>query len=179
MPTLCELAGIKISSKLGSKLDDFSLVPLLKATGPMDWQNDRLLFHHVARWPGGLAASHKHAMCAVRQGNHLLLRSSDCGDAKCEKYTSQCTTLRAVRKGLKTTTYTTGNAQYHWGVSPPERWVLFNSKTDPACHNDLSTQHPQLVQKLASAYDHWWTEIYPQMIAAGGDKGEFPLRKKK
>gem|GEM_PF-997977 len=178
VPTLCKLAGVPIPADLQSKLDGFSLVPLLEAKGPTKWHDDRLLFHHVARWPGGLAAAHQYAMCAVRQGNHLLLRSNPCNEPKCENYSSQCTTLRAVRNGLKTTTYTSGNAQFHWGVSPPDRWVLFNRKADPACQNDLSNQHPQLVKKLAIAYDNWWTEIFPQMIAAGGDKGEFPLRKK-
>ncbi len=178
VPTLCELAGADIPTLLQPKLDGFSLVPLLEAKGPMKWHDDRLLFHHVARWPGGLAAAHKFAMCAVRQGNHLLLRSTACNEPKCENYTSQCTTLRAVRRGLKTATYTTGNAQFHWGVSPPNRWVLFNSKTDPACQNDLSAQQQRLAVNLAIAYDNWWTEVFPQMIAAGGDKGEFPHRKK-
>jgi arylsulfatase A-like enzyme len=178
LPTLCELAGIKIPAKLPGDLDGFSLRPLLEANGPMDWHNDRLLFHHVARWPGGLAASHKYAMCAVRQGNHLLLRSSDCGDPECEKYSSQCTTLRAVREGLRTTTYTTDNAQFHWGVSPPGQWVLFDSKKDPACQKDLSAKQPALVKELTQAYDSWWDKIFPEMIDAGGDNGKFPLRKK-
>lgn len=176
VPTLCELAGVEIPAALKAKLEGFSLLPLLESAAPTAWHDDRLLFHHVARWPGGLAAAHKHAMCAVRQGNHLLLRSNPCDEPACEKYGSQCTTLRAVRNGLKTTTYTTGNAQFHWGVSPPGRWVLFNRKTDPACRNDLSAERPGLARKLAAAYDRWWDEVYPEMIAAGGDKGEFPLR---
>jgi arylsulfatase A-like enzyme len=176
VPTLCELAGVKIPAELLKRIEGFSLVPLLEANGPMKWHDDRMLFHHVARWPGGLAAAHKYAMCAVRQGNHLLLRSTACNEPKCERYVSQCTTLRLVRRGAKSHTYTNGNAQFHWGASPPGRWVLFNSKTDPACRNDLSAKHPQLVKKLANAYDKWWDEVFPQMIAAGGDKGEFPLR---
>jgi hypothetical protein len=78
---------------------------------------------------------------------------------------------------LKTTTYTTGNAQHHWGVSPVDRWVLFDAKTDPACNNDLAAQHPERVKKMSKAYDDWWENVFPQMIEAGGDKGEFPLRK--
>ncbi len=179
LPTLCELAGAPIPSSLKPKLDGFSLLPLLEAKSPIRWHDDRLLFHHVARWPGGLAAAHKYAMCAVRQGNHLLLRSHPCNEPRCEDYTSQCTTLRAVRKGLKTATYTTGNAQFHWGVSPPGRWVLFDSRKDPACQTDLSAAKPELTEKLAQAYDNWWTEVFPQMIKAGGDRGEFQRRQSK
>lgn len=179
LPTLCELAGAGIPAGLRPKLEGFSLIPLLEAEGPVKWQDDRMLFHHVARWPGGLAAAHKYAMCAVRQGNHLLLRSTPCDEPKCKKYSSQCSTLRAVRNGLKTTTYTTGNAQFHWGVSPPGRWVLFDVRQDPGCRNDLSTGQPALAEKLALAYDAWWDGVFPQMIAAGGDKGEFPLIQRK
>jgi hypothetical protein len=44
--------------------------------------DDRMLFHHVARWPSGLAASHKYAMCGVRQGHYLLLRSTPSDEAE-------------------------------------------------------------------------------------------------
>ena len=172
LPTLCELAGIAIPNGL----DGFSLRPLLEAKE--GWSDERLLFHHVARWPGGLAATHKYAMCGVRKGNHLLLRSKPCEDPTCEQYTSQCTTLRLVQKGQQQATYTT-NAQFHWGVSPPNRWVLFDTKADPACRQDLAATHPELHQELSKAYEQWWTEIFPQMIAAGGDKGEFPKRRPK
>jgi hypothetical protein len=179
VPTLCELAGVQIPSDLKPKLEGYSLTPLLDSNEATIWQHgNRLLFHHVARWPGGLAASHKYAMCAVRQGNHLLLRSTACGDPTCENYVSQCTTLRGVRKGSKTATYAAGTAQFHWGVSPPDRWVLFDSKADPECRSDRSAQKPELVKNLSAAYDKWWAKTYPEMIAAGGDKGEFPLRKK-
>ncbi|MEM7391579.1 MAG: arylsulfatase, partial [Verrucomicrobiota bacterium] len=178
LPTLCELAAAEIPAELKKELDGFSLVPLLEAEGSIRWHDDRMLFQHVARWPGGLAAAHKYAMCAVRQGDHLLLRSTACDEPTCETYVSQCTTLRAVSRGAISHTYTDGNAQFHWGVTPSGRWVLFNSKTDPACQNDLSAEHPLLVEKLSNAYEQWWGEVFPQMIAAGGDHGVFPLRKK-
>jgi arylsulfatase A-like enzyme len=176
LPTLCELADVPIPSDLKPKLDGFSLLPLLESKSPIRWHDDRLLFHHVARWPGGLAAAHKYAMCAVRQGDHLLLRSHPCNEPRCEDYTSQCTTLRAVRKGLRIATYTADNAQFHWGVSPPVRWALFNIRKDPACRTDLSADKPDLTGKLARAYDDWWEEVHPQLIKAGGDRGEFPVR---
>jgi len=182
LPTLCDLAGAKVPKELKAKLDGFNLRPLLESTEPVIWNNDRMLFHHVARWPSGLAASHKHAMCGVRQGNYLLLRSHSCDDPKCRKYSSQCTTLLRVRAGSKKAIYTDENAAIHWGVSPKGKWTLIDTKNDPACKNDLSEAKPQLVIKLAKAYDQWWDKTYPEMIAAGGDKGEpilLPSRKSK
>ncbi|MDF1737935.1 MAG: arylsulfatase [Verrucomicrobiales bacterium] len=176
LPTLCDYAGVEIPAELQEKLEGFSLRPLLETTEPVSWHEDRLLFQHVARWPSGLAAMHKYAMAGVRQGNYLLLQSHSCGNAACEPYASQCTTLNLVAKGLDTITYTDGNAQFHWGVSPPDRWVLFDSKKDPACENDLASERPELVKTLSDAYEKWWDSTYPEMIAAGGDKGE-PLKR--
>ncbi|MGB6223172.1 MAG: sulfatase-like hydrolase/transferase [Haloferula sp.] len=170
LPTLCELAGAKVPDTLRGKLDGFSMVPLLESAQPVDWHPDRMLFQHVARWPGGLAASHKHAMCAVRQGHHLLLRSTPCEDSACRAQVSQCTTLLRVRAGTKKATYTEDNAQFHWGVSPEGGWVLFDVKKDPECLQDLATSEADLAARMASAYDRWWGQTYPEMIAAGGDR---------
>ena len=41
-------------------------------------------------------------------------------------------------------TYAYGTAQYHWGVSPREHWVLFDVKKDPGCKNDLSQEKPSI-----------------------------------
>jgi arylsulfatase A-like enzyme len=170
LPTLCELAGVKIPEKLQFELEGFSLLPLLNGGG---WaHNDRFLYHNVGRWPSGTAKSHKHAMCAVRQGDYLLVRSEPCDDPGCEKYQSQCTTLRAVQKGLKTTTYTDGNAQLHWGVTAPGRWELFQVKVDPGCQKNISAAHPDLVSELIAAYDKWWDGTFPDMMSRGGDLGD-------
>ena len=171
LPTLCELAGVKIPEKVQSELQGFSLLPLLEAGKDRTWaHDDRYLFHHVGRWPAGTAASHKHAMGAVRQGEWLLLRSVPCNDPECMKHQSQCTTLRAVQKGLKTTTYTQGNAQYHWGVS--DGWALYNVKKDPGCLSNMAAEYPERVGTMVKTYDAWWDEQYPIMIARGGDAGD-------
>jgi arylsulfatase A-like enzyme len=170
LPTLCELAGAAVPDTLRGELEGFSLVPLLEA--PVEWHKDRLLFHHVARWPSGLAASHRYAMCGVRKGPYLLLRSNPCEDPQCGTYQSQCTTLGYVRKGMKSTTYTQGNAEFHWGVSAPGRWSLFNVKEDPACRNDLASAKPELAATLGRAYDAWWDDVFPVMLARGGDEGD-------
>ncbi|MDA8964621.1 arylsulfatase [bacterium] len=176
LPTLCDYAGAELPNELQQKLEGFSLRPLLESPTPKSWHDDRILYQHVARWPSGLASFHKHAMAGVRQGNHLLLRSHSCGNPDCQAYSSQCVTLNLVGKGLRKITYTGDNAQFHWGVSKPEQWSLFDSKKDPACQNDLSAEMPDLVKELSTAYDNWWDRTYPQMIAAGGDQG-VPLKR--
>jgi arylsulfatase A-like enzyme len=167
LPTLCELAGVA----LPAKLEGFSLTPLLRAKGPMRWHQERLLFHHVARWPSGLAAEHKYAMCAVRQGHYLLLRSRPCGDPRCTTAVlgSQCATLRAVAAGRKSAVYTDENAGFHWAPSPADAWVLFDVKRDPACKKDLADKYPERVASMAKSYNSWWDSVYPHIIARGGD----------
>jgi arylsulfatase A-like enzyme len=178
LPTLCDLAGATIPPQLSAKLEGFTLRPLLESTQPIQWNEDRLLFHHVGRWPSGLAAAHKHAMASVQTGDLLLVRSRPCDDPACKQYSSQCTTLRSVEAGATAATYTKADAQFHWGVTPPGRWSLFDLKKDPACRNDLSTERPELTAKLAASYDQWWDSLYPTMIQLGGDKGEPELLSK-
>lgn len=171
LPTLCELAGAEIPADLQTELQGFSLLPLLESGQDIKWSHDdRYLFHHVGRWPSGTAASHKHSMGAVRQGEWLLLRSVPCNDPECIKHQSQCTTLRAVQKGLKTTTYTDGNAQYHWGVS--DGWALYNVKQDPGCLNNQAANYPERVATMLKTYDGWWDEQFPIMMKRGGDAGD-------
>ncbi|MDW5290144.1 arylsulfatase [Formosa sp. PL04] len=174
LPTLCDITGVEIPEEIQSELDGFSLVPLLENEEPQSWHDDRYLFQHVARWPAGLAASHKYAMCGVRQGSYLLLQSAPCSDdALCLEQLSQCTFLRATKAGGTSETYTKANAQFHWGVSPQDTWVLYDTNLDPACQNNLSETNPELVKSLSEAYDNWWEAVYPEMIRLGGDKGEF------
>ncbi|NIP87095.1 MAG: sulfatase-like hydrolase/transferase, partial [Planctomycetales bacterium] len=129
LPTICELAGVTVPAKLQSQLEGFSLVPLLDSPPAVSWHDDRMLFQHVGRWPSGMAAAHKYAMAGVRQGHYLLLRSRPCNEAACTTAVlgNQCATLRRVEKGQQNANYTDANAQFHWGVSPPDRWVLFDT----------------------------------------------------
>ena len=173
LPTLCELAGVKIPLNMVGKLDGYSLVPLLESKkSKMDWHKNRILFHHVARWPSGFAEHHKYTMAGVRQGNHLMLRSYHCGNEQCLKYMSQCQALRIIERGGVNQVYSRGTAQFHWGVSPRDRWVIFDVKNDPGCKNDLTKQRPELVARLSKAYEQWWSSTYPEMIEKGGDLGD-------
>lgn len=177
LPTLCEVAGVKLPENVRTGIEGFSLLPVLESAQPVVWHEDRMLFHHVARWPSGLAEFHKYAMCAVRQGDYLLLRSRPCGDQRCTKQQGQCTSLVMVERGAKEHTYTQENAQFHWGLSAPDRWSLFHVKKDPLCKDDLALAEPVRVQKMGAAYDQWWDEIFPTMIARGGDLADPTLQK--
>lgn len=172
LPTLCEIAGVEVPTELQAELEGYSLIPLLEAQQPLSWHDDRVLFHHVGRWPSGLAEAHKYAMVSAHKGDYLLVRSAPCGDPICADFQSQCTTMRAVYQGLTKTTYADGTAQTHWGTTPMGHWALFNVKEDPACEKDLSWNQPELVSSMAAAYDNWWDDLYPTMIERGGDLGD-------
>jgi arylsulfatase A-like enzyme len=178
LPTICQLAGVQIPAALQAGLEGFSLVPLLEGN---DWAHgDRLLFQHVARWPGGMAAEHKYAMAGVRQGRYLLMRSRPCDSRDCTPAVrgDQCATLRAVENGQKSAQYTRANGPYHWGVTPPGEWALFNTGEDPGCRHDLAAAELGRVARMAAAYDKWWDDVYPVMVERGGDarpgSGEIP-----
>lgn len=172
LPTLCQLAGVEIPEKLQNELEGFSLVPLLEANAEIAWHDDRMLFQHVARWPGGLASEHKFAMVAARQGHYLLVKSRPCDSPKCTtaNHGYQCATLRNVEQGERNATYTEGNAAFHWGLTPRGRWSLFDVKNDPACQNDLSETEPARVGAMAAAYEKWWDAVFPVMLERGGDR---------
>jgi hypothetical protein len=68
-------------------------------------------------------------------------------------------------------TYANGTAQFHWGVSPKDCWVLYDVKADPGCKNDLPKTRPTLLEKLSDEYEIWWDNVYPEMISKGGDLG--------
>jgi len=40
---------------------------------------------------------------------------------------------------------------------------LYDIKVDPGETNDLAGQHPDVVARLAAAYDRWWTETLPEL----------------
>jgi arylsulfatase A-like enzyme len=172
LPTLCAVAGAKIPENLKPQLEGFNLLPALEASGPIAWHDDRMLFHHVARWPGGMAADHKYAMAGVRQGNYLLLQSRPCENPGCnsDTYGFQCVTLRNVEKGAKAAQYTKNNAQYHWAVTPPGHWALYDVKKDPGCTTDLASSENEKASAMASAYEAWWDDVFPVMVERGGDR---------
>ena len=92
--------------------------------------------------------------------------------AVCGSSSLMCMTLRAIEKGRTVHTYSNGTAQFHWGLSPADHWALYNVKKDPGCQSNLVNKRPELVKTLSNAYENWWDQTYPQMIAMGGDLGD-------
>lgn len=171
LPTLCDLTGTAIPETLKPKLEGFSLRPLLESQEGKWQYDDRFLFNHSARWPSGMAKDHKYTSAGVQQGDYLLIRSHPCGREDCKQYNSPCEGYRNVEKGVTRHIYTPQTAQFHWGVTPRDRWALFNLIEDRACHVDLSEQLPEIAARMAAAYEAWWEDLYPRMIEVGGDDG--------
>ena len=180
LPTICELTGTPLPKRLQSQLEGFSLVPLLKAKGPLSWHDERIVFLHTGRWASGLADAHKYAKASVLQGHFILVRNRACEELACTGETrGECDGLRAVEKGSKVGTYTKANAQFHWGVTPSGRWALYDLKKDIACRNDIAEKNPERVKTMAAAYDKWWDDLYPVMIKRGGDDELVEMKNKR
>ena len=50
-----------------------------------------------------------------------------------------------------------------------EKWRVVNKRlydleNDPGEKNDVSKQHPEVVDKMVSAFDKWWDEVRPMMV---------------
>ena len=180
LPTICELTGTPLPKRLQSQLEGFSLVPLLKAKGPLSWHDERMVFLHTGRWASGLADAHKYAKASVLQGHFFLVRNRACEELACTGETrGECDGLGAVEKGSKVGTYTKANAQFHWGVTPSGRLALYDLKKDIACQNDIAEKNPERVKAMAAAYDNWWDDLYPVMIKCGGDDELVEMKNKR
>jgi arylsulfatase A-like enzyme len=170
LPTLADLADVKVQPALAAKLEGRSLRTLLEG-GEDAWFQGRMVFQHVSRWPGGTAADHRESQAAVRWGSYLLVRNRPCtnrdGLCRADKQ-NRCNGLRRAINGLNKDTYTR-DALFHWGATHGEGWALYDVRRDPGCHADLADVRRPVVEKLLPAYRAWWDAIYPEMIAAGGD----------
>jgi len=160
-PTLAELAGARLPSDLRARLDGVSLLPLLNG-GP-DRLPDRMLISHVGRWPNGEAAAHKYAFCSVHWNGYQLVRSETCGQPACQ---GECRVFRKVTEGATQTIYTK-NAGFHYAVNPRQTWSLYDTGQDPAQEHDLAAARPELVRRMAAAYERWWAEVLPSVQASG------------
>ena len=59
------------------------------------------------------------------------------------------------------------SARWHLvSVARPElkKWQLFDVQLDPAEQHDVIGEHPQALEELERAYDHWWASVQPQLV---------------
>jgi len=71
LPTLCEIAGVSIPSRVADRLDGRSMVPLLH--DPHASWPDRPLVTHQGRWDRGKAAESQYRNCRIREGRWSLV----------------------------------------------------------------------------------------------------------
>jgi len=116
-----------------------SLLPLLQ--NPQAPWPDRVLFTHVGRWPKGSDANDaKFGNCSIRDPRWNLVSSP--------------------RKALVNKTKP--------GEVLPGRepmWELFDLKADPGETKNVAAEHPDVVARLAKAYDAWWADVVPYTLA--------------
>lgn len=149
LPTLADLAGVRNPGEL----DGVSLRPLLESANA-PWNNDRMLFQNVGRWPTGQAAEHGETFCGVRWKRMLLVRAATCGNPECK---GLCTSTVPTR----TASGYTRNFAFHYALTPDSGWALYDVKADPACERNLSAAQPETVARLLDAYKEWWRGVLP------------------
>jgi arylsulfatase len=73
LPTLAEIAGVKMSDELRKQVEGRSLLPLLK--NPNTKWPERTLITHVGRWEHGTAAQAKYRHASIRNERFQLVSS--------------------------------------------------------------------------------------------------------
>ena len=81
-PTLAEITGAKVPATAAGQVEGISLLPLLRDPSA-NWP-DRLLVHHVGRWPAGKAADAKYSKCAIQNARFTLVGNSELYDLKAD-----------------------------------------------------------------------------------------------
>lgn len=82
-PTLAELTGAKLTDPVRQQVEGRSLGPLL--TNPAAPWADRVLVHHLGRWPKGKAAEAKYARCAIQNARFSLVNNEELYDLKADR----------------------------------------------------------------------------------------------
>jgi arylsulfatase A-like enzyme len=78
LPTLADIAHVKIGGDVAHQVEGRSLLPLLK-NPHAEWP-DRILCTHVGRWPSGQAAGAKHAAASIRDSRFRLVEDKELFD---------------------------------------------------------------------------------------------------
>ena len=156
LPTLAEIAEVKIPEEVQEKLDGKSLLPLLKDhSAPWD---DRTLFIHVGRWNDGEVKGHKYIQCGVRYNQYCLTKISSCN--KPETCMAECKVFDDVSQG-KPGYYSKINHKFHYAFTPNQDWALYDITSDLPQKKNIADKHSELVKNLIDKYEEWWKEVYP------------------
>ena len=82
LPTLAEIAGVKLDGDLATQVEGRSLLPLFR--DPKAPWPDRTLVTHVGRWPHGQAAGAKYAKCSIRNTRYTLVNNAELYDLQAD-----------------------------------------------------------------------------------------------
>lgn len=80
LPTLAEIAGVKLTDDVQRQVEGRSLLPLLK--NPRAAWADRILVTHIGRWPRGDTANSKYAGCSIRDRRFTLVNNRELYDLR-------------------------------------------------------------------------------------------------
>jgi arylsulfatase len=82
LPTLAEIAGVKLEEAAARQVEGRSLLPLLKNPSA-EWP-DRTLVAHQGRWPYGEAAQSKFRNCSIRNSRYRLVNNKELYDLQAD-----------------------------------------------------------------------------------------------
>ena len=82
-PTLTEITGATLSDQVKKQVEGRSLLPLLK-NPKADWP-DRILVHHVGRWPNGKAAEAQYRACSIQHSRFTLVNNEELYDLRADQ----------------------------------------------------------------------------------------------
>ncbi|MBI3463536.1 MAG: arylsulfatase [Planctomycetes bacterium] len=82
LPTLAEIAGVKLDANLQRQVAGRSLVTWLK--DPQAPSPDRVLVTHVGRWERGAASQAKHRNCSIRNNRFRLVNNQELYDLQAD-----------------------------------------------------------------------------------------------
>jgi hypothetical protein len=144
-----------------AQIEGRSLVPLLENPAA-DWP-DREIFTHVGRWPKDAdPQKYKFTNCSVRTARWQLVNANTArGGAP------RANARRAGEAANKTagTASSPAEAIVRAGPEPmTSAWQLFDLSADPGQQTDVAAAHPEVVKKLAAAYDAWWDGVQPMLV---------------
>jgi arylsulfatase len=81
-PTLAEITGATLADEVKQQVEGRSLLSIWN-NPKAEWP-DRILVHHVGRWPNGKAADAKYDNCAIQNSRFTLVNNSQLFDLKAD-----------------------------------------------------------------------------------------------